>query len=308
LTHRGAAITECTTQESEPMPPNTAPTSPLTARRRLGDELRLLRDRSGMTADEVGRHLGCTNSKISRMENGKRAVGKQDFDLLMELFDVEGEKLEELTALMVRGRQRLPPWWQAYNDVISANYAEFLAYEADARLCYEYQPVFVPALLQTPDYARAVTAVGFAALGPDQVDALVEVRMRRQERLREETPLVAEYVVTEAALRFQIGGAQTMRAQLHQLHETAARPNVSFRVLPFAAGENGIINAGYTLFGSDRDTDAEVSFTEAADGVSFRDDPLTVRRLQRLLRNLSKSALSPEDSLALVERIEKELS
>jgi transcriptional regulator with XRE-family HTH domain len=290
------------------MPPNTAPTSPLTARRRLGDELRLLRDRSGMTADEVGRHLGCTNSKISRMENGKRAVGKQDFDLLMELFDVEGEKLEELTALMVRGRQRLPPWWQAYNDVISANYAEFLAYEADARLCYEYQPVFVPALLQTPDYARAVTAVGFAALGPDQVDALVEVRMRRQERLREETPLVAEYVVTEAALRFQIGGADAMRAQLRHLREVVTLPNVSLSVLPFTSGENAIINAGYMLFGNGKGIDADVSFTEAADVHSFKDDPLTVRRLQRLFRNLSGSALSAEDSLGLIERIERELT
>lgn len=290
------------------MASTTAPTSPLAARRKLGDELRLLRDRAAMTTEEVGRHLGCHNSKVSRMENAKRACGKQDFDRLMELYEVEGEKLAELTALMLKGRQRVPPWWDAYRDVISAHYAEFLAYEAEAVACYDYQPLFVPGLLQTADYARAVTAVGFAALGPDQVDALVEVRMRRQERLREEEPLTVECIVTEASLRFQVGGPQAMRAQLRHLREIAALPNVSFLVLPFAAGENGIGTGSFTLFSNERDTDVEVSFTESADFNRFKDDPLTLRRLHRLFRNLSASALPAGESLELVERIEKDLS
>jgi hypothetical protein len=83
---------------------------------------------------------------------------------------------------------------------------------------------------------------------------------------------------------------------------------VSLSVLPFTSGENAIINAGYMLFGNGKGIDADVSFTEAADVHSFKDDPLTVRRLQRLFRNLSGSALSAEDSLGLIERIERELT
>jgi hypothetical protein len=95
---------------------------------------------------------------------------------------------------------------------ISANYAEFLAYEAEAVRCFEYQPLLIPALLQTEDYARAITGPGFAALGPDQVDSLTEVRIRRQERLREDETITLDAVVTEAALRLQVGGPDVMRS------------------------------------------------------------------------------------------------
>lgn len=290
------------------MAANTATTSPLAARRRLGDELRLLRQHSAMTAEEVGRALGCHYSKISRIENAKRPCTQRDFTGLMNLFAVEGEKLAELSALMIKGRTRVQPWWNTYKDVISAHYAEFLAYEAEAEICYDYQPLFVPALLQTAEYARAVTGVGFAALGPDQVDSLVEVRIRRQDRLRDEEPLIMDCVITEAALHYQVGGNEVRRRQLRHLRTVAELPHVSLSVIPFSAGENGIVNAGYTLFGSGKeDSVAEVSFTEAPDVAGFRDDALTLRRLERLFRNLSKSALSADSSLELVERIEKEL-
>ncbi|GAA2664876.1 helix-turn-helix transcriptional regulator [Streptomyces lunalinharesii] len=282
--------------------------SPLAARRKLGDELRKLRDGLGMTAKDVGAHCNCHNSKISRIELAQRACSRKDFEAFMELYDVDEEKRAELAELMVLGLQRIPPWWQAYADVISANYAEFLAYESEAARCCEYQPLLIPGPLQTPEYAHAVTGVSFTALGPDQVEGLVEVRMRRQQRLREDVPVIFEAVVTEAALRLRVGGAAVMRGQLRHLVQMAGLDHVTLRVMPFEAGEKAAITGAFTLFGMQLGGEAEVAFTESADNTTnFRDDPLTLRRMNRLFRNLSAASLSEDDSVELVERIEEEL-
>ncbi|WP_265736654.1 helix-turn-helix domain-containing protein [Wenjunlia vitaminophila] len=280
-------------------------TGPLAARRQLGAALRRLRDQRAMTAEEVGGHLDCHLSKVTRLEQGKRACTKRDFEALMDLYGVEAQERERLHALMLRGRQRVAPWWHAYRDVISANYDEFLTYEAEASRCLEYQPLLIPAQLQTEDYARAVTGVGFAALGPDQVDSLVEVKLKRQARLREEPPLEIRAVITEAALRFHVGGPAVMRDQLRALTKAAAAPHASLRVIPCSAGEKGIATGAFTLFGIGND--ADVAFVESAEVTTFRDEPLTLRRLNRLFKNLSEAALPEQDSLDLVKRIEREL-
>lgn len=282
--------------------------SPLRARRRLGEELRKLRDQRGMTTEDVGTHLSCHNSKVSRIENGKRACTVRDFEALMELFGVEDPEHTALRELMVRGRSRMPPWWAAFMDVISANYAEFIAYEDEAGRCFEYQPLLIPGLLQAPGYARAVTGNSYAALGPDQVDDLVEVRMRRQDRLREEVPLVLHAVVTEAALRLLVGGEAAMKEQLRHLLAVSSRPNVIIRVIPFAAGEKGASTGAFTMFATGQDTDADVAFTESAENTTLlRDDQLALRRLRRLFTNLSDAALPEDASRELVAQIEKEL-
>jgi transcriptional regulator with XRE-family HTH domain len=282
--------------------------SPLTARRKLGAELRVLRDRMGMTIEEVGAEIGCHGSKISRLELAKRGCSRKDFDALMELYEVGEAQHEQLRELMIRGKQRIPTWWESYADVISANYAEFLAYEADATRCCEYQPLLIPGLLQTPAYSNAVNGVSFLALGPDQVESLVDVRLRRQDRLREDEPLKLEAVVTEAALRLRVGGPDVMREQLRHLCEITALSNVSLRVLPFAAGEEAAITGAFTLFGNGRDGEVDVAFTESANNTtSFHEDPLTLRRMGRLFRNLSVAALTEEDSVKLVEHIAKDM-
>lgn len=285
-----------------------AKSSPLTARRKLGAELRLLRDRAGLTTEEVGTHLECNNSTVSRIELGKRTCTPKDFRALMELFHVTGTRRAELEALMRKGRQRVPPWWHAYNDVITANYSEFLAYEAEATRCSDYQTLLIPGLLQTEAYAEAVTAGGYAVLGPDQVESLVEVRMRRQERLREDDPLILEAVVTEAALRLRVGGADVMRGQLRKLRDVAALPNVDLRVVPFDAGEKSAGTGAFVLFTTERDAEADVSFTEsAAVTTTLRDDALVMRRLRRLFGKFWTASLPARDTLELITRIESEM-
>ncbi|NJQ08212.1 helix-turn-helix domain-containing protein [Streptomyces lonarensis] len=288
--------------------PATRSGAPLTARRRLGAELRTLRDRHGLTAEEVAGKLGCHFSKITRVELGQRGCGKSDFDALMEVYSVSGERQAELRDLLVRSTQRLPPWWRTYTDVISANYAEFLAFEAEALTCREHQIHFVPGLAQTAAYARAVTADGIAPLGPDQVDALVEVRMQRQERLAGDDAMRLEMLLMESALRLRVGGARVMVAQLSHLAELVEAENVTLQVVPWSAGARGASTGAFTLFSTDRDRSGDVAFTESAEATTvLRDDPLAVRRLGRLYENLSAVALSVEDSVAMVHRVRKEM-
>jgi Helix-turn-helix. len=262
----------------------------------------MLRDQAGLTAEEVGDHLGCHNSKVSRIETGKRACTARDLNQLMDLYEVSGDMRTKLTGLAQKGRQRIQPWWQTYGDAVSANYAEFMSYEAEATNCWEYQPVLIPAQLQTEDYARAVTEVGFAALSPDQVDILVEVRMRRQHRVQEDDMMQVNCLISEAALHFRVGGDAVMRAQLEHLTEIAKSPEISLQVIPFAAGEAGTCQGAFTLFSAGQDVEADAAFIESAEGSTFKDDPLTLRRLKRLYHSLSQASLSADDTIELITK------
>ncbi|EST23096.1 hypothetical protein N566_26120 [Streptomycetaceae bacterium MP113-05] len=281
--------------------------NPLVARRALGSELRRLRDTLGLSTPDVAAELGCHNSKISRIETGKRACTPKDFSAMMSLYRVAPNKQEALSELLLKGRQRTPPWWQVYNDVISANYAEFISFEAEATRCREYQTVLVPAHLQTEAYARAVTAVGFAALGPDQVDSLVEVRMKRQERIYGEDPMAFEALVTEAALHFRVGSLSDHRAQLGHIRQVAELPHVSVRIIPYSAGADGTLSGSFSVFSFPGDGDYDVAFTESVGSTLLTDDARDVRRVSRLFHNLASVALPEGDSIDLLERVEKEL-
>ncbi|WP_049573673.1 helix-turn-helix domain-containing protein [Streptomyces sp. SBT349] len=281
--------------------------SSLAARRKLAAELRGLRDGAGMTIEEVAEELGCHISKISRIETAKRNCTGQDFKGLMDLYDVSAERREELAELMSRAKQRTPPWWHAYGEIVTHNYSEFMSYEAEAVRSCEYQSVLIPGLLQTEDYARAVTGPGFTVFDPDQIDSLVEVRMTRQKLVRDDDPLVLDAVVTEAALRILVGGIDVMRGQLRHLSQVTRRDNIRFRVIPFEAGQLGAMTGAFVLFGTQKDSEPDAAFMESTEGSRFSDDLLALRRLNRLFKNLSDAALSEDDSRELVIRIEKEL-
>lgn len=259
--------------------------------------------------EEAAVHLNCHNSKISRIELAQRSCAKKDFEALMDLYEVEDARRAELRELMIRGRQRLPPWWHAYSDVISANYSEFLAYEAEAAWCQEYQSLLIPGLLQTAGYARAVTHRGFNAVAPDQIDTFVEVRMRRQERLRDEQSLLLDALIMEASLHLQVGGAAVMYAQLEHLQTVSELDNVSLRIIPFEVGERGASTGVFTLFATEPGQHADVAFTESADiNTVFRDNPLTVRKLRRLFDNLSEAALPEQNSHELLDCLKRKLT
>ena len=277
----------------------------LMARMSLGAALRRHRDEiKGMTLAEVAGHLGVTDSLLSRIETGKRTCSQKLFAELMDLFEVPEVERDELSTLLADSRDRKLPWWATYREFISASYERFLAFEDAAEQVLEYQLGPIPGLLQTEGYARAVTAVGFASLGPDQIDGLVEVRMLRQRHtLDGASPLTCRYVITQAALEFRVGGQQTHRHQLQRLLKLSERDTIDLRVIPYEKGEEGTHAGAYSIFQFPGGDMPDVAVSESMVGSLILDDPRDLRRLHRLHKNLTAAALDPQKTRDLIARI-----
>ncbi|MET2717082.1 helix-turn-helix transcriptional regulator [Streptomyces harbinensis] len=277
----------------------------LMARVALGRTLRRLRTKGHqLTIASVAEKIGCDVSLLSRIERGMRSCSYDHFVQLMDLYQVEQEQREKLAELHTSSRDRNLPWWAHYDDVITASYTKFIAFEDAAERSLDYQLGIVPGLLQTERYARAVTAVGFASLSEDQVDGLVEVRMARQRQrlLEAERPLTCHYVITQAALEFQVGGREGQAEQLEHLLEMSHHDSVELQVVPYERGEDGCQISAFTIFQFPGDL-PDMAFGESVAGTMTLDDPRDLRRLHRLFRSLANSALSIDQSRDLIARI-----
>ncbi|MGW1995263.1 helix-turn-helix domain-containing protein [Embleya sp. NPDC001921] len=270
--------------------------------KKLGLLLRTLRKKRGLTAAQAGAEVGCHASQISRYETATRVVGVAHFERLMEVYRVTDVQRDELEALADQARDAEKPWWSDYGDAINTRYARLLDAESTATSCFDYQTVLVTGLLQTEGYTRAVTAVGFGEVGPSQVDALVEVRMRRQKRVfTHERPLELSVVLTEAALCFRVGGAKVHRAQLVRLIEAPKKfPNVTVRIIPFDAGEDGTQTGAFNIYRCPPEPD--VGFSESVSGGSVFKSGLDLRRMNRLSKTLTRVSLEPGASADLIRK------
>ncbi len=266
-------------------------------------------DEVGLTTSEVAEYLGIDQSMVTRIERGNRQCSQPHFAKLMDAYDVGPDERDELAELHATSRQRDQVYWGRYRDDISVNYERVLSLEAAASQVREYQLGILPALVQTEGYSRAVTAVGFASLGPDQVDSLVEVKSLRQRHrlLDTKTPMECHYVITQAALEFQVGGRQTQLEQLQHLLEMSDHPSVTIQVIPYEKGEAGAQLAGFNIFSFGKDL-PDVAFGESVAGSTMMDDPRDLRRLHRLFKSLVDVALSPSKTSDLIATIQnKEL-
>jgi transcriptional regulator with XRE-family HTH domain len=277
----------------------------LMSRVTFGRALRRLRSEvNHFTLTEVAESLACDNSLISRIENGKRVCSQEHFAKLMDLYEVPASQRDELVELHAAARDRRQPWWFPFSDVISAQYERFIGFEAAASTVSEYQVGILPGLLQTEAYAQAVTGVGFTSLGPDQIEALVEVRgLRQRHRLLEtESPMECHYVITQAALEFQVGGKQTHRQQLKYLLEISTHRHVDLRVIPYEKGEEAAQIAAFKILEFSDEDVPDVAFGESVAGSLTIDSPRDLRRLHRLFRSLEDAAYSPDDSRDVIAR------
>ncbi|UWM49091.1 helix-turn-helix domain-containing protein [Streptomyces carpaticus] len=271
----------------------------------FGRALRRLRDEeNGLTLTQVAQKLDCDVSLLSRIELGKRLCSYEMFTQLMDLYQVEEEQRNELAKLHADSRRRRQPWWSKYSEVVTASYDRFIGFEDAADRTLEYQLGMVPGLLQTERYARAVTSVGFASLGEDQVDGLVEVRMARQKHrlLGTKRPLTCHYVITQAALEFHIGGREAHAEQLDHLLELSHHDSVTLQILPFETGEDGCHISAFKIF-QFPDELPDMAFTDSVAGNVALEDPRDLRRLHRLFRNLAGTALNVGQSRDLIARI-----
>jgi len=278
-------------------------TGPLGPRRGIGDALKKLREDQGKSLNNVAGDLLMSTSKLSRLENAQGTPLPRDIRDLIAYYRIQGTPLAASLERWVREAGRRG-WWTDYDEV-AEGLDTHLAYEVDAAVERVYTLPFLPALLQTRDYARAVFR-DMEGRSPGQIGQLLEVRERRQEALgRREGPeqfrLIA--VTHESTLHQQVGSAGIMREQLGRLAEHAAAPNVSLHVLPFTARPAFSMTCMYALFEYRDAGESDIVNVETHAGYFSVQEPEEVARYRSAHDALVRASLSEEASLELIRKI-----
>ncbi|MER5832225.1 helix-turn-helix transcriptional regulator [Streptomyces sp. NPDC002130] len=275
---------------------------PAVRRRKLGAELRELRSWAGLTSGEAARLVGWHQSKVSRIETGTSGVKPADVRLLLDAYGVTDSQLRELLMVLAGaedsgGRHH---WWHAYRGVLPPTYRDFISLESQAGAMRTLETTVVPGLLQTPEYARAVTRAAVEGLPEDRLDTLVEVRLARQDVLRADPPLRLSAVLDEAVLRREVGGPGVMARQLERLVEAARLPQVRLQVLPFAAGAHIGVTGPFVIFSFSSTSDLDVVVLDHLTSSLYLERKEDLQAYTEAFDALQIHALSPEDSLDFI--------
>ena len=281
-------------------------TGPTVRRRRLGTELRKLRESNGYKLEEVAAQLGVAPSTLSRIETGKAPTKSAYLNQMLEMYGVVEPGQRQVLVDMAREGHR-KGWWAAYDDVLPSGFDIYVGLEAETAAVRGYEISVVHGLLQTPDYARAVLGEMFPRHATDQIDRLVDLRIERQRRLDDDPPLDLWAILDEAVIRRPVGGNQVMRHQLEHLVNMAAKPGVTMQVLPFASGAHAGHGGPFSILEFPNRTDSEVAYVESVAGYLYLEKDREVRTRVEAFDRLRAAALSPSASVDLIAQVANEL-
>lgn len=273
--------------------------SPTVRRRRLGMELRRLREASGLMIEDVARQLECSMSRVSRIETGKSVARIRDVRDMLDMYQVgDDEQRDQLLLLAKDAQQR--GWWTEYESVLTAGLDTYVGLETSAASIRSFQTHLVPGLLQTEEYSRTVIRSGRPAESLDNIERLTALRSRRQARLAEHGALEMWAVLDEAMLRRPIGGGAVMRAQLERLLEVGELPSVTIQVLPFSRGAHPALDGAFTIVSFPDPTDLDVVYVDCPAGNIFLEKEKDVRRHSTWFDHLRAAALPTDESAELI--------
>ncbi|MDX3244843.1 MULTISPECIES: helix-turn-helix domain-containing protein [Streptomyces] len=276
--------------------------NPTVRRRRLGQELRRLRELKGMTAEEVAERLLVSQSKISRLENGRRSISQRDVRDLCGVYEVEDQRMVDSLMEMAKD-SRQQGWWHAFGDV---PYSVYIGLETDAASLRVYDPQVVPGLLQTRQYAEALISGALPETAHTEVEKRVQVRMRRQERVSSsENPLRLWSVMDESALRRVVGSRELMREQLEHLVEQSQLPHVTVQVIPFDMGAHPGLNGQYAILEFPDTADSSVVYIEGVTSDLYLEKPNDVQKYSVMYEHLRAQALNVDQSRQFIADIAK---
>lgn len=279
--------------------------SPVVRRKRLGTELRRLRERAGLTCEQVGRRLECSGTRISRIETGRINARPGDVRELLETYGVTGPEADALVQLAREARRK--GWWHAYGQV-PPWFETYLGMEAEAARLRDFQPLGIPGLFQTEDYARALLRSAPGTGRPEDISRQVALRMRRQAILGQASPPRVSVVLSESALRAQPGGRAVMGGQLRRITGAAQRGNVELHVLPFTSAAHAQPISPFTILEFPERTHPAVVYVEHLTGGLFLESETEIRRYGVVFDHLRAEALSPEASADLIARAAADLA
>jgi transcriptional regulator with XRE-family HTH domain len=276
--------------------------SPTVRRIMLGIRLRKLRARAGVAADDAARHIARTDSTISRMETGQSSVPARVLERLLELYGATAEETAELTELAAQARLR--GWWHRYGEVLHPGFELYLGLEAEATEVCVYASEWVPGLLQTQAYARAILSVEPRPPSDEEIQGRIEARLARQVILAEDEPVQFWAVLNEAVLHRIVGGPEVMRGQLLDLARKARQRNVKVQILPFSGGAHPGTCGSFTLLSLDLGEAAvsEYAYVENRAGSLLMDKIPEIETHRLAFDSLRAEALDTKESIALIEQ------
>jgi hypothetical protein len=276
--------------------------------RRLGGELLRLRDAAGKTQQQAADVLDATNSKIVKMERGWVPMRDIDIRALCVCYGLDDPKvMGRLLALakLDRERRKAKGWWQHAPQ--AGGMAEYIAMEDVASEVRTWQQALIPGLLQTADYARAVVVSEGLWQDPDEIEGVVDVRMKRQARLSGSASLQLYAVIGEGALRQQVGGPDVMRAQLQHLRAAAELPNVRVQVLPFRAGGHACIGGSFNIVSFAESEAVDVVHVDSIAATVWVENEADSATYSSFFDRTARLSLAPKDSLRLIESISEDM-
>lgn len=275
--------------------------SPTIRRRRLGAELRRRRDVAGVTIDVVADRLGCSASKVSRIETGHTLATPRDVQAMLDIYGIQGAEAAELVQIAREARQK--GWWHPYSTVLTGAY---VGLEAAARSVRAYEQQVVPGLLQTEPYAAAMIRAARPDISDDETGRRVHVRMARQSLLIQDDPIDLWVVLDEAVLSRPVGGDEVMRDQLKRLAQATDLPNVTLQVLPFEAGAHAGMDGTFAILDFCEVEDPGVVFAENATGGLFLEKSDELRKYDFIFDHIRSTALTPEESTKMITMLAEE--
>jgi transcriptional regulator with XRE-family HTH domain len=272
----------------------------------VGAQLRRLRTDMGLTRDEAAKAIRASEWKIHRLENGQVGFKERDIVDLLALYEVT-DPGEVAAFLMLTREANAPGWWQHYGDVLPPWFRTYVDLESAASLIRTYEGQFVPGLLQTDDYMRAVVRGAHLDESSEELGRRVRLRMARQTLLTREHPPRLWAVVDEAALRRPVGGREVMRGQLERLLDATKLPNVTLQVLPFGAGAHSAMVGAFSVLRFAGQQLPDVVYLEQLTSALYLDKRDEVERYLDVMEQLCVDSQPPAETVELLSKILHEL-
>jgi transcriptional regulator with XRE-family HTH domain len=277
-------------------------------RRRLRNELRTARLNQELTQEQVAKAMDWSLSKMNRIEKAKTGISTNDLKVLLPLYGItDRARTEELLALARASRQT--PWWRGYGDVAPATLLELIDYESAASIISQFEPMFVPGILQIEEYAREVLRLAYGEGSPaERVPALVDLRTKRRDLLTSEDAPTFSFLLDESVIRRPAGSPAIMDRQLLHLAGLAELPNVTIRVVPYSAGLHPGMRGPFKVIEFDDEPDENIAFLEGSHGDFISDDPAETKSYLETFGRIARIALGPSDSVSFLRTVAGEIA
>lgn len=254
-----------------------------------------------MTIDVVAERLGCSTSKVSRIETGHTSASPSDVQRILDIYGVDDASKTELVQIAREARQK--GWWHPYSTVLTSAY---VGLETAARSIRTYEQQLVPGLLQSEEYAVALIRSARLEHADQELDQRVRVRMERQALLIQDDPIDLRVVLDEAVLSRPVGGDVVMRGQLRKLIEVARLPNVTLQILPFAVGAHASMDGTFAILEFEEEGDSDVVFIDNATGGLFLEKSEELRKYISIFDTVRAAALTAAASIEWIELLVEE--